>query len=234
MPPKIVLKNNNIKIDSSSESSSEDSNSDDESSLSSELKIDEEDIENDNENDNQDEVEDEFDEKLNEDSFDNENKLDEDIFEEGIKNQNNDNDYNDTFDKFSEDKDNFIFQIDDLINKTDEKVKLTQIPENERSTDNFLTEYEKIRILGIRTKQIIMGSKPMVKYNQILNPFELAKFELKNKSTPLIIKRVLPNNKFELWKLNELNLKEGIYLEEFINKLYFKEINNIKDSYDLI
>lgn len=97
-----------------------------------------------------------------------------------------------------------LYQFDDLI---DEKNidKEYEIPSDKRKTGAFLTHYEKIRILGIRTKQIIMGAKPMIKYDDGISAFEIAKQELNNMTTPLIIKRLLPNNSYELWKINELN-----------------------------
>lgn len=100
--------------------------------------------------------------------------------------------------------DKCLYQIDDLI---DEKItdKEYEIPSDKRKTGASLTQYEKIRILGIRTKQIIMGAKPMIKYDDGISAFEIAKQELSNMTTPLIIKRVLPNSSYELWKVNELN-----------------------------
>jgi hypothetical protein len=54
-----------------------------------------------------------------------------------------------------------------------------------------------------------MGAKVMVKYNGNLGAKELAKYELNNKTTPLIIKRPLPDNTFELWKVSELNISDN-------------------------
>jgi DNA-directed RNA polymerase I, II, and III subunit RPABC2 len=114
-----------------------------------------------------------------------------------------------------------LYQFDDMI---DEKItdKEYEIPSDKRKTGAFLTHYEKIRILGIRTKQIIMGAKPMIKYDEGISAFEIAKQELNNMTTPLIIKRLLPNNSYELWKINELN-----------NDIdYDKIMNMINDSFN--
>jgi len=91
-----------------------------------------------------------------------------------------------------------IFEYDDVIDDKDLEVKPYQIPMNERSTDKQLTHYEKVRILGVRAKQIAMGAKVMVKYDQNMSSIELATHELNNKMTPLLLKRPLPNNSYEI------------------------------------
>lgn len=86
---------------------------------------------------------------------------------------------------------------------------------NDTHTDEFLTEdnrisinrmslYEFVRIIGTRTKQLSMGAKPMIKNNKGLSSKEIAIQELKNNTVPLIIKRPLPDNRFEIWKIDEL------------------------------
>ena len=97
---------------------------------------------------------------------------------------------------------------DSEIIEYDEIIKSNYLLENKvRVSDNYITNYEKVRILGIRTQQILKGSKVMLKLKDFFNwtPYELAKIELENKTTPLIIKRVLPNNTYDLWKINELS-----------------------------
>lgn len=71
----------------------------------------------------------------------------------------------------------------------------------------FLTKYEKTRILGIRLKQLNNGSLPYVKVAEdILDNFLIAEKELKQKKLPFIIQRPLPNNTFEFWKLQDLEI----------------------------
>jgi DNA-directed RNA polymerase subunit K/omega len=105
---------------------------------------------------------------------------------------------------FSYDKENDMDLFDD-----DEEY------DNETQTDEFLTEdnrisinrmslYEFVRVIGTRTKQLSMGAKPMIKNHQGLSSKEIAIQELKNNTLPLIIKRPLPDNRFEIWKINEL------------------------------
>ena len=64
--------------------------------------------------------------------------------------------------------------------------------------------YEFVRLIGTRTKQLSMGAKPMIKNHRGLSSKDIAIEELKNNTLPLIIKRPMPDNKFELWKINEL------------------------------
>ena len=80
------------------------------------------------------------------------------------------------------------------------------VSSNERITLPKLTKYERIRLIGTRAKQISLGAKVMVKNTSGLNPIEIAKLELKLKMIPMKIKRVLPDNKIEIWKLSELEL----------------------------
>ena len=105
---------------------------------------------------------------------------------------------------FSYDKENDMDLFDD-----DEEY------DNETHTDEFLTEdnrisinrmslYEFVRVIGTRTKQLSMGAKPMIKNHKGLSSKEIAIQELKNNTLPLIIKRPLPDNRFEIWKINEL------------------------------
>jgi len=73
-----------------------------------------------------------------------------------------------------------------------------------RISQNRLTKYEMVRILGERTKQLTLGAKPMIKNYQGLSYDKIAEEELILNMIPFKIKRPLPNGKFELWLLNEL------------------------------
>jgi DNA-directed RNA polymerase subunit K/omega len=100
---------------------------------------------------------------------------------------------------------------DDIYFNNDEE---TEIPtENEaeyvskenRVSVNRLTKYEMVRILGERTKQLTMGAKPLLKNYKDLTYEKIAEEEFKLNMTPFKIKRPLPNGKFEIWTLDELN-----------------------------
>jgi len=61
-----------------------------------------------------------------------------------------------------------------------------------------------VRILGERIKQLNMGAKPLIKNHQGLSYDKIAEEEFKNNMIPFKIKRPLPNGKFEIWTLDEL------------------------------
>ena len=82
-----------------------------------------------------------------------------------------------------------------------------KIPDNERSTRPILTKYEKVRLLGTRTKQISDGSKIFIKSKDVRSAIDIAKLELKHKIMPLKIKRYLPNGKYEIWSIKELEIR---------------------------
>lgn len=71
----------------------------------------------------------------------------------------------------------------------------------------ILTKYERARILGIRTKQINNGSQLFVENeNNIIDGYNLALLELKQKKIPYIIQRPLPSGASEYWKIKDLEL----------------------------
>jgi DNA-directed RNA polymerase I, II, and III subunit RPABC2 len=82
--------------------------------------------------------------------------------------------------------------------------KEEQVDSSNRITMNRLTKYEKVRIIGIRTKQIMTGANILIKGIEGKAPSEIAELELKYNMVPFKIKRKLPNGKFEIWKLSEL------------------------------
>lgn len=69
----------------------------------------------------------------------------------------------------------------------------------------YLTKYEFAKIVGIAAQQIESGRKPLVKPPaSYIHPIDIAEYELKQKKTPIIIKRKLPNNICEYFTLEQL------------------------------
>lgn len=102
-----------------------------------------------------------------------------------------------------------------VIDTTDEESmenKLTWrvVSNEERITDNFLSDYEYVRALSVRAKHIALGAKILLKDAEELRkkytPKEIAILEIKNKSCPLIIVREVPNGNVEYWDINELDI----------------------------
>jgi len=98
------------------------------------------------------------------------------------------------------------FEYDNVIDEYEELGPPTQVPDNERITLSKLTKYEMVRVLGIRAQQISVGAKTLVKNIEGKSPIEIAIYELKNKMTPFKIRRPLPNNTYEIWKIKELDV----------------------------
>ena len=95
-------------------------------------------------------------------------------------------------------EDNFEDEIEEEINNK-------YVKPNERKTKPYLFEFERVRLLGDRARQLSMGAKPMIKNIEVMDPRAIAKLELEKKVIPLIILRELPNGLIEKWKVSELN-----------------------------
>ena len=71
----------------------------------------------------------------------------------------------------------------------------------------FLTKYEYTKILGVRANQIENGASPMISVDETVHDaYLIAKEELLQKKTPIIIKRPMPNGTIEYWKLSDLEI----------------------------
>ena len=69
-----------------------------------------------------------------------------------------------------------------------------------------LTKYERVRILGTRTKQLELGAKAMIQTDQEISYEEIAKLELKHKVIPFKIKRPHEDGTYEIWTIKELDI----------------------------
>ena len=101
-------------------------------------------------------------------------------------------------------EDNDYFDNDEDIEAQPDNT-VEYVKPSERTSASKLTKYEMVRILGERTKQLTMGAKPLIKNYQTLSYDRIAEEELKLNMIPFKIRRPLPNGKFELWFLDELN-----------------------------
>lgn len=95
------------------------------------------------------------------------------------------------------------FEDEEIEDDKNKKISPYVKPE-ERITKPFLFDFERVRILGERAKQISMGAKPMLKNIETYDPKRIAKMELEQKVLPLIILRELPDGRIEKWKVSEL------------------------------
>lgn len=83
-------------------------------------------------------------------------------------------------------------------------VKAINYEKDSKISKPYLTKYEKTRLLGIRTSQLMQGAKPMIKNCSGLSSQKIAYLELKNKTMPLLIYRPIPNAKDEVWNISDL------------------------------
>lgn len=73
------------------------------------------------------------------------------------------------------------------------------------TTSRYISKYEKTKFIGIRAQQIAHGANIYIKVPKNVTDVEsIAELEYEQKKTPLIIKRNLPNNISEYWKLKDL------------------------------
>ena len=139
----------------------------------------------------------------------------EELYEE--EDEENDEDGDDDEKDVNYDIENNACNIDEIIDddneyfENNEGVEVTSEQGNEylskenRISVNRLTKYEMVRILGERTKQLTMGAKPLIKNYHHLSYDKVAEEEFILNVIPYKIKRPLPNGKYEIWTLDELN-----------------------------
>ena len=103
------------------------------------------------------------------------------------------------------DEENIIFnQID-----PEKELNLNKrIPDDERISLPYLTKYEKVNLIGTRAKQISDGSDIYVISKNVKTAVDISKLELEYKRQPFKIKRTMPDGRYEIWSLNELEILE--------------------------
>lgn len=71
-------------------------------------------------------------------------------------------------------------------------------------TRNILSKYEKVKILGIRAEQLQRGAEPLIAWDRDFDPREIAIEELKQRKTPFMICRKLPDGTREYYRLEDM------------------------------
>ncbi len=92
-----------------------------------------------------------------------------------------------------------------ITDVSETKLNMLQKP---KVTIDFLTKYEKTRVLGLRIKQLEQGARPLVDDTGIQTEKEIAFKELAERKLPFIVRRYISRqpDKFEDWKLADLRL----------------------------
>lgn len=173
-----------------------------------ELDLDLDKIQEDSENSDEDSFQDDIDNDIDDDDEDNDVDDDVDIddvdIEDNLEDRSEDENTNCLYEfadknSSSEEEEN----LDDIFDDDNDKQDL-YVVDDQRITKPFLTKYERVRLIGDRTKQLSGGAKPMIKNVEHLSPKEVAILELEHNVIPLIIERPLPNGTIERWKVVEL------------------------------
>ena len=86
--------------------------------------------------------------------------------------------------------------------------KVKVVDRDKRTTSNYMTKYERARVLGTRALQISMCAPIMVELENETDPLQIAMKELKARKIPLIIRRYLPDNTCEEWSVDEMIIGE--------------------------
>lgn len=125
--------------------------------------------------------------------------------------ENDENDYeNDNNNDITDDEEVSDLNLDDekqtddnTFNLMTYKDVLENISKNVKKTIPLLTKFEKARIMGVRLQQLANGAKPRINIDNLKSMNEIVEKELFYRKIPFIIRRTLPNGKFEDWKLEE-------------------------------
>lgn len=112
------------------------------------------------------------------------------------------------------------------------QMEYKKIADADRISDENLTYYEMVRIIGTRAQQFNSGAPPLCKNLDQMHPAKMAYVELTLKMTPYIIRRHLPGKKYEEWRIDELEqiheISDDFFVPENINwDLLMKEAAKI-------
>lgn len=74
-------------------------------------------------------------------------------------------------------------------------------------TSEFMNKYEYSRLIACRAMQLSRGMPALVEVESY-DPLEIAKAELHSRVIPLAIKRILPNGDEEIWKVQDMHIRD--------------------------
>ena len=78
---------------------------------------------------------------------------------------------------------------------------------SKNKSEPIMTKYEYTKILGIRAQQIAMGAEPLIEVTKDLDSVvEIAKEEIRQRKTPIILERKIGEGEFDYWKLEDLTI----------------------------
>ena len=140
-------------------------------------------------------------------------EIDDNIDSDSDNNQSLENDSDDESIEEISEIDNTEIENDEenIFNQIDPEKELNlnkRIPDDERISLPYLTKYEKVNLIGTRAKQISDGSDIYVISKNVKTAVDISKLELEYKRQPFKIKRTMPDGRYEIWSLNELEILE--------------------------
>ena len=121
-----------------------------------------------------------------------------------------DNSDSNSIDEYIDDLDEDIDLVESVLHSNDivsVHETYSEYYTSTKITSPFLTKFERAKVLGVRAQMLASGAEPMISPPFPNECFDIAVLELKAKKIPLIIRRYLPNKKFEDWRLEDLIIK---------------------------
>lgn len=71
-------------------------------------------------------------------------------------------------------------------------------------SSNVMTRFEKAKVIGMRLEMLVREAESTIDTSQHTKIRDICLQELREKKNPFIIKRELPNNKVEYWRVCDL------------------------------
>lgn len=81
-------------------------------------------------------------------------------------------------------------------------------------TDKLMTVYEYTKLLGVRANQLKLGMPTTIKWTGKYDPILIAKEEISQGEIPLMIKRKVPDKKYEggyryeYWDIKDMDIRD--------------------------
>lgn len=97
------------------------------------------------------------------------------------------------------------YYVDNDLHKED-----VIVATDDRRTSEIMTQSEYTRCVSERAKQIENGSIILITLKNEHEPIAIAEKEIRMKKSPLMIKRYISRNIYEVWSVNEMAIPFGI------------------------
>lgn len=106
---------------------------------------------------------------------------------------------------YSQHSETILDYIEEIIPKLTTKTLPPGSEDALHKSQPFLSNFEKAQIIGFRSNQLSKGARPFVVIPaHVTDVKEIARMEMEARRLPFIIKRRLPDNRYEYWRLCDL------------------------------